>query len=127
MKNIDFKKNFKVFALVLLGCILEAFAIAFILKPGGLICGGVAGIAIILDKIFGFNYAYVNYGFAIIILIMAWFILGKEEGLKIITLSIVYPMILVVSSKINLTFIQNYIMLSTFLRNYLWNRLWNYL
>jgi uncharacterized membrane-anchored protein YitT (DUF2179 family) len=98
---------------VTLGFILIAFAITSILKPNGLITGGITGVSIILEKLINIKYTYIYYVLSIVILITAWVSMGKREGLKIITLSIVFPFVLIVFEKFNFCFIKNDMMLAS--------------
>lgn len=113
MKSINFKKTFLDFVFVICGCVLVAFAITSILKPNGLVTGGITGISIILDKLFHIQYTYIYYLLSIIVLISSWILLGKREGLKIISLSITFPVILIVFQRFNFCFISHDLMLAT--------------
>lgn len=107
VKDKNGKKVILDFIYVALGCILLAFAITSILKPNGLITGGITGISIILDKLTGFNYTYIYYTLSIIILLSAFIIMGKREAKKIIFVSIIFPLILILFESLNLYFIEN--------------------
>ena len=113
MKKIDFNKDLVDFLFVSLGCILIAFAITSILKPNGLITGGITGVSIILEKLIHIKYTYIYYVLSILVLILAWISMGKREGIKIITLSIVFPFILIVFERFNYIFIKNDMMLAS--------------
>lgn len=52
MKKIDYKKLILDYMTVLLGCFVLAFAITSILKPNGLMTGGITGLAILLERFF---------------------------------------------------------------------------
>jgi uncharacterized membrane-anchored protein YitT (DUF2179 family) len=112
MKKIDFNKLLLDIIIVTIGCTLTAFAITSILKPNGLITGGITGISIILEGFVHIKYTYIYYALSILVLISAWLAMGKKEALKIITLSIFFPLILIVLENINYSFIENDLMLS---------------
>lgn len=113
MKKIEFNKNVIDFLFVALGSILIAFAITSILKPNGLITGGITGISIILEKLFLIKYTYIYYVLSILVLVVAWISMGKREGIKIITMSIVFPFVLIVFERLNFNFIRNDMMLAS--------------
>ncbi len=98
---------------VILGCSLSAFAITSILKPNGLVTGGITGISIILEKLINIKYSYIYYSLAILILISTRILLGKREALKIVLISILLPSILIFFDSLNFYFIQNDILLAS--------------
>ncbi|KAB3525591.1 YitT family protein [Alkaliphilus serpentinus] len=112
-KNIDYKKTILDFAFLMVGCILLAFAITSILKPNGLVSGGITGISIILDKLIGIKYTYLYYTLSILIFISAWLALGRREGKKIILLSIIFPLVLIALETLDLSLIKNDTMLAS--------------
>lgn len=88
MRNLDIKKLLCDYLYVLLGCVLSAFAVTSILKSNGLVTGGITGISIILDKLTGVNYTYIYYILSLLVLLLAWIGMGRNEALKIVALSI---------------------------------------
>lgn len=112
MKNIDVKKLILDFLIVTIGCVLTAFAITSILRPNNLITGGITGISIIMESFIHIKYTYIYYVLSILVLISALIAMGKKEALKIITLSIFFPLILIVLEQFNYSFIENDTMLS---------------
>jgi len=113
LKSNDLKKNVLDCLLVTVGSILIAFAITSILKPNGLVTGGITGISIIIEKLIHIKYTYAYYLLSIVVLIAAWISIGKREGLKIITISIVFPLVLIIFEKLNFSFIKNDLMLAS--------------
>lgn len=111
------RENYKKFLIdclfVISGCILLAFAITSILKPNGLITGGVTGISIILDKLVHIKYTYIYYALSIVILISARILIGKREALKILLLSILLPSILIIFEGLNFDFIEDDMILAS--------------
>lgn len=108
--NKDFLSDF---IIVTLGCVLTAFSITSILKPNGLITGGITGISIILEKFIYIKYTYIYYALSVFILVISYITMGKKEALKIITLSIAFPLILIELESLNYTFIQNDMLLAS--------------
>ncbi len=110
-KNI--KKTILDYSLVFIGCVLLAFAITSILKPNGLISGGVTGISILLEQLIKVKYTYIYYTLTILVLSAAWVLIGKKEALKIIVLSLLFPFILIVMENLNYDFIENDLFLAS--------------
>ncbi|MBU3110220.1 YitT family protein [Clostridium lacusfryxellense] len=113
MTKINLNENILDFIFVALGCVLIAFSITSILRPNGLITGGITGVSIILEKLINIKYTYIYYVLSILVLAVAWISMGKREGIKIITLSIVFPFVLIVFERFNYTFIKNDLMLAS--------------
>lgn len=87
----SYKELLKNYSLLVIGCFITAFASNCILKPSGLSTSGITGLSIVIENITGINYTYIYYIFTIIILIATFILIGKEEIIKIIMLSILYP------------------------------------
>ncbi|KDR96468.1 Uncharacterized membrane-anchored protein YitT, contains DUF161 and DUF2179 domains [Peptoclostridium litorale DSM 5388] len=96
-----------------LGSMIFAFSIASILKPSGLMTGGITGISILVDKMFGLNYTYVYYIQSLSILLAAFIFLGKKEALKIITMSFAFPATLILFDRYSVDFVQGDLVLSS--------------
>jgi uncharacterized membrane-anchored protein YitT (DUF2179 family) len=113
LKKIHFNKNAIDSLFVALGSVLIAFAITSILKPNGLITGGITGISIILERLIQIKYTHIYYALSILVLAVAWISMGKREGIKIITLSLIFPFVLIVFERLNFCFIRNDMMLAS--------------
>lgn len=113
MKKNNTKNILSDTIIVTIGCVLTAFAITSILKPNGLITGGITGISIILEKFIFIKYTYIYYALSVFILFASWITMGKKEAFKIITLSIAFPLILIELENLNYTFIQNDMLLAS--------------
>ncbi len=85
---------------ILTGSSLLAFGITVILKPNSLITGGTTGFAIVLEKITGIDFTLLYYAVSLTIVLITWLVLGKAEAKKIIVLSITFPTVLVLFSKL---------------------------
>ena len=90
-----------------------AFAITSILKPNELITGGITGISIMLEELVHIKYTYSYYVLSILVLAVAWISMGRREGIKIITMSIIFPFVLIVFERFNFCFIRNDMMLAS--------------
>lgn len=99
MKN---NNSLKSYFFVYIGCIIQAFSVNVILKPNNLTVGGFTGLSLALENIIGVRYSLVYYLLCLTTLILAFKFLGKKAGLKIILLSLTYPLILMVFDFFNL-------------------------
>ena len=84
---------------IFFGCLITAMAVSWILRPNQLSTSGVTGLALMAEKFTGIDYTYLYYGFSIVILIMAYVFLGKKAALKIVTVSILYPTLLLITDR----------------------------
>lgn len=98
---------------IIIGCVLNAYALAGILEPAGLATSGYQGLAIVLEKLINVRYTYIYYLFSIITLILAYKFLGRKDVLRIIVVSIIYPNVIVLFDKMSLTFPSDNVMLAT--------------
>lgn len=113
MNNEKAKKMIMDIIVVTIGCILTAFSIACILKPNGLVSGGLTGLSIITESITGVPYTYIYYFLSLMVLLITRIFLGRREALSIIMLSVVIPAILMVFQSFNYNFISNDLLLSS--------------
>jgi len=107
MKSLEVKNKAFDFIFVTIGCILVAFSITSILKPNELVAGGITGISIITEQITKISYEYIYYFLSLLVLIAAYFTLGKREAVKIVTLTVTFPMVLIIFERMNFAFIEN--------------------
>lgn len=98
---------------LIIGCVITAFSVNYILKPNGLITSGITGLSIILEKYSNINYSYIYYFITFIILIVTYFFMGKKEIMKIFFLSILYPTVLLIMQGIDFKFIENDLLLAS--------------
>src|SRR6056297_2138191 len=89
------------------GCLMLAFAIASILKPNGLVTGGFTGMSIILGYLFNINYTFIYYGFSLSVMLAAFIFLGKKNALKILLISVIFPLVLIAVDEMCFPLIEN--------------------
>ncbi len=92
---------------VLLGSIILAIAISSILKPNGIITGGITGMSLVLEKVIGIDYTWIYYFFSIGVLLLTYFTLGKREARKIVLFSTTFPLVLIVFNRLDFNLTQN--------------------
>ncbi len=102
---MDKKKKIYDILYVLAGSIIIALAITSILKPNGIITGGITGFSLVMERIFHINYTYMYYFMSLGVLILTYFTLGKREARKIVVFSLFFPLVLILfeNLKFNLT------------------------
>ncbi len=113
MKENKAKKLLLDFLFVFTGCLLLSFAIASILKPNGLMTGGITGISILTERLLGINYSYVYYFLSLLVLLSAWLFMGRRDAYRIVLLSIAFPFMLVVMEKFPFPLVENDTFLAT--------------
>lgn len=91
IKEIYQKGKVKRYIEFVFGCLLVALAFNLFYAPNEIVAGGVSGISIILKHIFGFNQSYVILIGNILLLILSYFVLGKETTKMSILGSILFP------------------------------------
>ena len=91
---------------IILGCFITAFSVNCILVPNKLSTSGVTGLSQMAERFTGINYSYIYYVFSITILLIAFFTLRREEFMKIIFVSFLYPTLLVLTGMFHFVFVQ---------------------
>ena len=91
---------------IILGCFITAFSVNCILVPNKLSTSGGTGLSQMAERFTGINYRYIYYVFSITILIIAFFTLRREEFMKIIFVSFLYPTLLVLTGMFHFVFVQ---------------------
>ncbi|MBE0449544.1 MAG: YitT family protein [Clostridia bacterium] len=102
---MDKKKKIYDILYVIAGSIVIALAITSILKPNGIITGGITGFSLVMEKIFHIKYTYMYYMMSLGVLILTYLTLGKREARKIVVFSLFFPLVLILfeNLKFNLT------------------------
>ena len=113
MSKWSFEKFFMDLIFLTLGCSSLAFGVTAILRPNGLITGGATGASIVISELIGIPYTMVYYGLSIAILLSSILFIGKAEGLKIVFLTLTFPMVLIGFEALNIEFIENDLFLAS--------------
>lgn len=88
LKNNRLKR----YTFLLIGCFLVTFAFNVFFAPYNIVTGGVSGISIVIKNIFGISTtAFISIVY-ILLLILSYFVLGKEMTKYSLIGSIVYPL-----------------------------------
>ena len=92
LKLLQKRNRLKRYTFLVIGCFLLAFAFNVFFSPNNLVTGGVSGLAIVINNIFGLStstFITISY---IILLVLSFLILGKETTKYSIVGSILYPL-----------------------------------
>ena len=85
---------------LVIGIFLYAMCFNLLLNPNDLVVSGFSGLAIITERLFGWNPSIFLYATNIILLIICYFLLGLETTKKNILGSLLYPLMIFISGPI---------------------------
>ena len=92
LKKLNERDRFKRYTFLIIGCFLLAFAFNIFFSPYNIVTGGISGIAILLENIFGISESlFIAISYAIL-LILSYLLLGKNTTKYSIIGSILYPL-----------------------------------
>ena len=86
------------------GCFIISVAYNMFIAPNDLVPGGVGGIAIIINNLFGINNALTVLILNITLLIISYFLLGKEKTKASILGSILFPIFIILTEYVHVYF-----------------------
>ena len=108
ISNMDIKDAIVEGTFFVVGVFLYALCFNLFLIPNDLVVSGFSGIAIVVQRVFGWNanaFIYINNG---ILLVLGFIFLGWKITKKNIAGSILYPVMITVTNPVA-TFLNNYI------------------
>ena len=79
----------------------------FVMIPNGMTSGGMPGIARLITHFFPVSYSLVYYTLSMVVLIVAYFAMGKAEVKRIIALGFAYPVMLFIFEHIDYEFLRS--------------------
>ena len=102
-KNIIVKDKSLVKRIIefVLGCFVVALSYNLFIAPNSIVPGGVGGIAIILNRLFNFDYAIIIFILNILLLLLSFIILGKQKTKASILGSILFPIFVRLTENLN--------------------------
>ena len=101
MKTREFgTKRLLQFALVLLGNSIYALSVKLFLLPANLISCGTTGMALVVNALTGMPISYFIFCFNILMLIVGWWILGRQFAMTTVISSLFYPIALEVLNRV---------------------------
>lgn len=92
LKELKKKDRFKKFLFLLIGCFILAVSFNLFFSPNKVVTGGISGLSIVIESIFGISstlFITISY---IFLLIISYFALGKELTKHSLIGSIIYPL-----------------------------------
>lgn len=89
----------KRYLMLISGCLIVAFAFNLFFLRYGIVCFGVSGISIVLNK-FGVNPSAFILIANILLMILAYFVLGKADAKNQLVGALTYPVLVEITSKI---------------------------
>lgn len=101
LSKVNKKANIKRYIEFIIGCLIVAIAFNLFFSPNNLVPGGVGGIAIILNSLFGINNSLVILVLDIILLIVSYFLLDNEQTKSSILGSFLFPLFVSLTGNIN--------------------------
>lgn len=101
LQKIYEKSRVKRFFQFLVGCFIVAAAFNLFFSPNNLVPGGVSGVSVILNALFGIDNSLVILISAVILLILSYFLLGKEKTSASVLGSLLFPIFVKLTSNID--------------------------
>lgn len=87
IKNLGFKR----ILMMNLGMLCCAISAALFITPSKLVVGGSTGLAVFLEMLTGIHYYFFQYGINFVLIIVSFFLLGKDFTIKTIYGSLMLP------------------------------------
>lgn len=101
LKKLNKKDRVKRYFFLILGCFLLAFAFNVFFEPNNIVTGGVSGVALIIQKVFGLSTFTFVFIVNVILLLISYLLLGKETTKYSVIGSILYPLFLYLTKDIS--------------------------
>lgn len=79
---VSTKKFWGEFSLMTFGMLITAIAVYFFLIPSQLIIGSISGLSIVIYRLTGIPVSAITFCINLVLLILAYFLIGKEFGIK---------------------------------------------
>ena len=92
VKELTKKNRLKRYTFLIIGCFFLAFAFNVFFRPNNLVTGGISGISIIVNKVFGIsNSLFITISY-ILLLLLSYILLGRQTTKYSLIGSILYPL-----------------------------------
>ena len=105
-KPFDLKGFLRNALIVLVSAFFGSSVQVFVMIPNGMTSGGMPGIARLITHFFPISYALVYYSMSMIVIIVAYLAMGKDELKRIIALCLAYPVMLFIFEQFDYSFLQ---------------------
>ena len=102
------KKFIREAAIVLTSAFFGSSVQIFVMIPNGMTSGGMPGICRLITHFFpGLSYSLIYYALSMVVLIIAYFTMGKAEVRRIIALGFAYPIMLFIFERTGYVFLDS--------------------
>ena len=101
LASVERKSRVKRYFNFTIGCLLMAISYNLFLASNDIVSGGIGGIAIILNELTSISNSLVIFICNIFLLILSYFILGKEKTKATLMGSLLLPILIELTSNIN--------------------------
>ena len=103
-------KFFRETLIVLTSAFFGSSVQIFVMIPNGMTSGGMPGVARLITHFLPVSYSLVYYTLSMVVLIIAYFAMGKAEVRRIIALGFAYPIMLFIFEHIDYEFLNRRIL-----------------
>jgi len=86
--------KYEQYSMITVGIILMVVGFYYFLFPAELVAGGVSGLGLVFNKLYGIKLSYIVFAFNMVLLAFALIFLGKKVFIKSIYGSILFPITL---------------------------------
>ena len=86
--------KYEQYSMITVGIILMVVGFYYFLFPADLVAGGVSGLGLVFNKLYGIKLSYIVFAFNMVLLAFALAFLGKKVFIKSIYGSILFPITL---------------------------------
>ena len=104
LKEINRKKQIQRFLILFVSLLLSAVVFNLFLLPLNLVVGGTGGVATITKALYDINPALMIFLLSLACVIISYMYLGKEKTMTTIAASIIYPVLVELTSPLNAYF-----------------------
>lgn len=101
LKSLNKKNYYTRLIQFVLGCFVVSLAYNIFITENNLVPGGVGGIAVILNSLFGIDNTITILSLNIVLLISSYFLLGKEKTKSSILGTLLFPMFIKITANAN--------------------------
>ena len=108
LNNVYIKNIFKRYLSLTIALIISALCFNLLLSPINLVAGGTNGLAIVLEQIFGISSNDLIAIIYIMMFLLSFLFLGKDSFVGLLYASIMYPLLVNLTSGISSVIVINY-------------------
>lgn len=100
LSRIYKKDKLKRFIEMFIGLLIISFSFNLLCRPNNLVAGGLSGLSIITEELFGINPSVFIMAGNAILLILSFIFLGKEKTIHTVIGAILYPILIALTANI---------------------------